>query len=951
MTLNVRSFRSSWKRILFEAMIDLEDYDVITLTETWLTDEFTDGMLAIDGYHLAVRAERKKRLDDKPPGGGVAIYVKKSIKFHSPLAANIYDYGQIASIKIKDTQIMVVYRKPNNDLDLDTKVKEFVASKAVGDNVVITGDINLPHTDWDQKIFPSRPSRIWAGLCEEIDLHQHIREPTHELGNQLDCLFSRGSNNDLIRSHFIDSDLTIGFCDHFVVVFHVNVSLPNNVQRREIFDFRRIDWEIFREKIGDHKIIPKCSRDPESSGKWQTIRGSLESSREVACPKIVVIDGRGPKWISLNLKRKMRKEQRLRELAKVDTDNVKVKNSRVKKWKFHKNSLHKDIKKARISYEDRLISENEKDVKTLFTRMKKAKRNVNIPPPINDMDGHPLISDKSKADAFQDHFMKVFTKPDDSRPPIQWEDNWGLNEVTFTVQKIKKAVQKMNRSAAPGDDSLGPALLKEAHLSVAFALTDLFNNLMDKSDFPDDFLVSKVVPLWKQKGSKSDLKTYRQVSLGNSTFKVGESVVVDEINDHLDAHGLNDVWQHGFMPRKSTITNLIDTWEFLSHEVDKGHSWVSLSLDFSSAFDKISIQHLLKALWNRGIGGKLGIFIETWLTQRMQYVQVGESKSYKAKCPSGVPQGSLGGPRFFCTVLSDVFKNLTTEGADIELKIACYADDSRLIFKVRDLRDALAAQRIIDNMCINIKEAGLVLNASKSIIVRYGRNNFDYPIKIDGATVQVANSSIELGCIFSNSMSFKDQLEKNLNKGSNVIFMIRHLFKVRSYKILKTLYYTYFCSVLMYSVQLWFTPFKYVKEALHRIFRKFWRLGNGIVVPGDDILDPYQLAIKHSLVFLYQMKMGENCLEFEQYFDLKESGRTRSEKNEEINVKRANHTYRSNCFSIHIANRYNKLPLEIRQSKSVAIFKNKVSEHLKKTEKREGFDYTPLHLKVRRNGY
>ena len=934
-------------------MIDIEEYDVITLTETWLTDEFTDGMLSMENYNLAARAERKRRTDGKPPGGGVAIYVKKSIKFHSPISSNIYDYGQVASIKIKDAQIMVVYRKPKDNFDLDMKVKEYVASKAVGDNVIITGDINLPKVDWENGVFPSRPSRIWAGLCEEAELVQHIREPTHELGNQLDCIFTRSSNNDmdLIRSIYVDSDLTIGFCDHYVVVFDINIVLPKIVQKREISDFRRINWETYRKSISDNKIIPKCSRNPASADKWIIIRDTLGGSKDIACPKITVTEGKGPKWISLNLKRRMRKEQRLRSLAKLDTDNLRVKRSRVQKWKYHKNSLQREVKKARTAFEDRLISENEKDQKTLFARMKKAKRGSFISPPINDLEGRPLITDKEKADAFQGHFMKVFTEPKLEVPIPIWDINWGINDIVFTVQKVKKSIQKMNRTAASGEDGLGPALLKEAHLSVYFALTDLFNNVMEKSDFPEDFITSKVIPLWKQKGSKSDMKMYRQVTLGCSTFKVGESIMVDEINEHLDFHGLNDVWQHGFMPRKSTITNLVDTWEFLSKAVDKGQSWLSLSLDFSSAFDKISIRHLLAALWKRGIGGRLGRFIETWLTSRKQFVQVGDERSYMAGCTSGVPQGSISGPRFFCTVLSDVFENLTTEGAEIELKIACYADDSRLIFKYRNLDDVRIAQQVINRMCSKVKEAGLTLNASKSIIVKYGRKNHDHPLFIDGAEVEVSESSLELGCIFSNSMSFKTQLEKSINKASNVIFMIRNLFKVRSYKVLKTLYYTYFCSVLMYGSQLWFSPLKYVKTSLLRVFRKFWRLGNGIIVPGEEILDPYQLAIKHSLVFLFQMKMKDNCLEFGDFFDLKSENRTRSEENEEIYIKRSHHAYRSNTFTIYIAKWYNVLPLEIRRSKNTQIFKSKLTEYLKVNVKRPAYDYTPLHLKARRRGY
>ena len=50
-------------------------YDFIGITETWLTNDISDEMITVEGYHI-LRADRGTR------GGGVAVYCNNHIKNH-----------------------------------------------------------------------------------------------------------------------------------------------------------------------------------------------------------------------------------------------------------------------------------------------------------------------------------------------------------------------------------------------------------------------------------------------------------------------------------------------------------------------------------------------------------------------------------------------------------------------------------------------------------------------------------------------------------------------------------------------------------------------------------------------------------------------------------------------------------------------------------------------------
>ena len=76
--------------------------------------------------------------------------------------------------------------------------------------------------------------------------------------------------------------------------------------------------------------------------------------------------------------------------------------------------------------------------------------------------------------------------------------------------------------------------------------------------------------------------------------------------------------QHGFVPKKSTVTNLLETVDRISEGIDK--SELVVFLDFAKAFDKVCHSSLCVKIASYGFDESLVNWIRDFLSDRKQRV-------------------------------------------------------------------------------------------------------------------------------------------------------------------------------------------------------------------------------------------------------------------------------------------------------------------------------------------
>ena len=109
-----------------------------------------------------------------------------------------------------------------------------------------------------------------------------------------------------------------------------------------------------------------------------------------------------------------------------------------------------------------------------------------------------------------------------------------------------------------------------------------------------------MIPVFK-KGDLSQPGNYRPISLTSTVCKVFESIIRNNIIRHMSSNALFAKEQHGFLPRKSCITQLLTATEYWSEVLQHGDSVDVVYFDFRKAFDSVPHQRLLLKLKSYGI--------------------------------------------------------------------------------------------------------------------------------------------------------------------------------------------------------------------------------------------------------------------------------------------------------------------------------------------------------------
>ena len=128
------------------------------------------------------------------------------------------------------------------------------------------------------------------------------------------------------------------------------------------------------------------------------------------------------------------------------------------------------------------------------------------------------------------------------------------------------------------------------------SLTNIFNHILFKGKLPEEWILSSLVPNFKEKGDPINPNSYRGINLLKHAFKLYEKVFDGRLLEVVDI----DKMQYGFMPGRGTVDAVFVLMR-LSEKFRAKNKFIFIFVDLEKAFDQVPKEFIRFALWRKCI--------------------------------------------------------------------------------------------------------------------------------------------------------------------------------------------------------------------------------------------------------------------------------------------------------------------------------------------------------------
>ena len=731
----------------------------------------------------------------------------------------------------------------------------------------------------------------------------------------------------------------LGTSHHSIIQVEIITPTSDNSTDELVPDYNNADFGRMRELLTGVDWESRF-RGFNAEESWKKFKDKVSSSVDACIPKKKRRNGSKPLWMQRNVMRVIRKKRRL---WKHYCDSREYQSYLA--YKRVQNEAKKLVTKAKKEFEKKLAADAKKNPKAFYSYISNRSKVQSKVGPLKDPDGNVQTDDSAQAKILNDKFSTAFTRENTSSLPIPEQlfdpaDGPPLSSVVITEKVVSDKINALKPGAA-GPDKIGPRTLRELCAQLSFPISLIFNKSLTECLVPTDWKHSNVTAIFK-KGDKTDPGNYRPISLTCLVCRVLESILRDQIILHLQKYDLIAKSQHGFLPHRSCLTNLLEFLEVITKLLDEGHSVDVMFLDFSKAFDKVPHIRLMSKVRAHGINGTVANWIEEWLSNRKQRVVLNGKESDWIDVLSGVPQGSVLGPCLFLIYINDI------DGAIdcVSTLIKKFADDTKTASVANNLAQCDKFQEQLDNLQRWSDIWQMSFNLDKCVVMHLGKKNPRYSYNLNGTLMKTTDCEKDIGVYMNSSLKPSSHIAEAVKKANRALGILLKCLTFRDKHHYIRLYKTYVRCHLENAVQAWNPWLKQDIENIEAVQKRAIRMCYGLHGSYHDKLKSVGLTtlcdrrVRGDMIQTYKILKGLDDVDYRTWF--KTVGEQHQKTRLAVSVSqdmtleatmnlvkpKSKLDIRKNFFSSRVVDPWNNLPASVQNAGNVADFKVKYDDFL-----------------------
>ena len=517
---------------------------------------------------------------------------------------------------------------------------------------------------------------------------------------------------------------------------------------------------------------------------------------------------------------------------------------------------------------------------------------------------------------------------------------------SILVHEVSDQIQNINiNKATIGIPSI---CVKLAGNHLSEALTTIYNNSIAQGTVPDILKISKVTPIDKG-GDTTDPTNFRPISILSIFTQIFEKLVCKQLTNYIEKYEILSKLQFGFRKGTSTEHAIGEITENFKQSIDNNKYTCAIFLDFAKAFDTVNHLILLAKLEKYGIRGMPLKWFTSYLTNRQQYVALGDTQSSLQTVRCGIPQGSSLGPLLFLLYINDI------PNSSNKLSFRIFADDTNIFTSSSNLKQLETTVneelKKVKHWC-NINKLSLNLEKTNYMIIKSPRKK-EITINIFLRNNDGTNYSLKrkdhiryLGVMIDDSVSWKYHIafiSSKISRNIGIFAKLRHFVSLQQ---LKQLYYNLIYPYLSYAITAWGSTYKSHLKILQTKQNHIVRLMFFAKTYGEqtesaqplinllEILNIENVFKLHALKFAHHWhtkalpNIFDTCL---QYAKDVHRHNTRYAAKENFHRTRGRTNTGKQTISYNATVIWEKLPPEIKQLKRFSFIKE-VKKHLLSTQ-------------------
>lgn len=833
---NVRGLRTKLDDLHFNSTFS--NYDILALTETWLIPSISDAELGCDSFTI-YRRDRFSHSESTRSGGGILVAVSSAYISHIiPLPAT--DVEQLAVFISAPYKIILVCSYVTPASHSDVYIQHLNNIRCITERysnipICYLGDFNLPDVEWSLSadspdeapfISCSAKSRL---ICNDI-ISLGLAQTNHLkniLGRTLDLIFLSpevvGACNPPI-SHIIHPD---SHHPPIELIIHnlPRLPLPHTTFLIRRSDFNKADYDLINAYLGNINWSSWIMDTDDLSAAYNSFITILRLAIDLFVPITSIRPASKPKWHNKSYQRllnaKSNAHKRWKKSYSPSDRNFYLQLRR------ECNLLGKFLRRQYFAKVEASINSDPSN----FWRVVNSRRTASNAIPLCSYQSTKASSTEECAQLFANFFNSSY-EPPISHPSVNIPILPALNVPPLVVDSlsVKKAIDNLKSSPIPGPDGIPTLLIKRCPALIE-PIQLLANRSFREGTFFNEGKVAHIIPIFK-KGNHSMVENYRPIAKLSAIPKLIEGLVASHLQVSLS--GQIDPFQHGFVRRRSTATNLASFCQVASDALEDDNQLDVLFIDFAKAFDKVDHTRLVLKLEKIGLAESLTRWVSSFLSSWTYRVKIHNYTSQSFSPSSGVPQGTHLGPILFIIFTLDLPLCLNF------CKALSFADDTKIFSKISSVLDTDSFQRDIDSFVNWCSSNGLHLNSSKCHImtIHKGSSPIIAPYHMFNAPLVRVESVKDLGVSYNDKLDFSPHIQDICSRAFRLLgFIKRNAGLFSNYLSVCRLFTSLIRSLLEFSSCVW-NPYidKHISliESIQRNFTRFVFNKYHLINPNGD---------------------------------------------------------------------------------------------------------------------